>query len=460
MDSKSALSGRAARIPRVFCGTIWTMTSTTPQVEVPMLHSGEVGEVADLPDSSAKSSEWSRGVAHVAAMLAVGAYLYLMRRPSSISSATFWAEDGLIFFRDAAAQGWGSLFQPYAGQLFVFQRAVAIITALLPTVIQPWVYSVAATMAAVASCAIVLSPRWRFRVPIYARCLCFVALLCSPAADEVYLSLANSHWWLAVGLLLMGFLADPISRRVKLGELAFAAITALSGFAAIYSLPCLAVRAHRNRSRHSLTLLGVASVGVLVQMYYLVASARQTGLSSMLSQPKTDALILVRRIFAGPVLGDTGLAQVWPARLPDMWVWLIPVALGAAMLTLWIRGPRLEATALVAAISGGYVLMLWSLRDPLDALWVPIVEGRYVLVPVAAMYLTLILASPLGLWRRAATGVACVMLATGIASDYHLAPVDSVNWSQFSSCMEKAVTPTCSVVIPPAWTLVMPPTGH
>ena len=393
-------------------------------------------------------------------MLAVATYVYVLRQPTVLSSPTLWADDGPIFFKGAIERGLGAIFDPYNGQLFLFQRLVALFAAPLPVAIQPAVYAAVAIAAAVLACSIVLSSRWRSAAPRSARFLCLLALLCSPAVDEVFGTLASAHWWLAIGLLLLGMLSDPLSRRLKNGELAFTALTALTGFAALYALPSLAIRAFRNRSGHSRALLWVAFLGVLVQYGYLLTSARRGNLGGMLADPAINLIAFVRRIFAEAVLGDTNLAVLWPMRMPDWWVWLIPIALVAALIAVWVRAPRLETMALLLALVGGWALALWTmwtLANPQEVLW--LYGGRYLLVPMATLYVGLIMWWPKSTSGKATLGLACVLLATGLLSDYHLAPVPPADWAPFAACVEHRTT-TCSTVIPPGWPLDVTPPGR
>ena len=392
------------------------------------------------------------------AMLLAAAYVYFLRQPTVLTAATLWAEDGTIFLKGALEHGPGTLFEPYSGQIFVFPRIVALLAAPLPVSIQPAIYAAVAVAAAVLSCSIVLSSRWRFSVPLSARFLCLLALLCSPAVGEVFGTLTNAHWWLGIGLVLIGMLSDPLSRRLKLGELAFTALTALSGFAALYAVPSLAVRFFRNRSRHSLALLGVALAGILVQVGYLLNSGRPVNGTGMFNDPITEVIVLVRRVFAGSVLGDTNLALLWPKYLPDTWVWLLPIALIVALTAIWIRAPRIEVTALLLAQLGGWVLVMWSLTD-LTWLWLFQIGGRYFVVPMAMLYVSLIVSWPAGTLRRGMAGLACVLLATGILSGYHLNPLPYVDWTPFAACVEKHTT-TCTTVIPPDWQLEINPPGR
>jgi hypothetical protein len=389
------------------------------------------------------------------AMVLVAAYVYVLREPTFITASQFLGEDATIFFVGAVQHGVGAFLEPYNGQLFLYQRLVAFVAAPLPYTIQPAIYAVFGAAAAVFSCSIALSSRWRMSVPLNARFACMVALLCSVAVTDAFVSLVNAHWWLGVGLILLGMLGDPVSRRLKAGEVAFTAVAALSGFAAIYAAPSLAVRAIRNRSRHSLVLLGVALAGGLVQIVCLIISARPLS-GGFLQDPKTALLVLVKRVLAQPILGSANLADVWQYNLPNRWVWLLVVALGLALVVAWIRAPRLEAAALVLTIIGGWILALGAVPMPG---WEMSLFDRYYLLPIAAVYVSLILSWPAGPVGKAALGLACVLLATGLLSSYHLPPMAPSEWPSFAACL-KSDAHVCTETVAPGWEFQMAPPGH
>jgi hypothetical protein len=390
--------------------------------------------------------------APVFAMVAAAAFLYAMRRPSSILAPGLFADDG-TFFKDAIEHGWSAVLAPYNGQLFLVQRVFASLVAPLPILIQPALYYGIAMVAAVLSCSIALSSRWRFPVPLGARFLCVVALLCIPGIAETYGALSDMHWWLAVGLVLLGMLHDPLSRRLRIAEIVFVALTAASGFSALYGLPSLAVRAFKNRSRHSLALLGVALAGVVAELVYLLQSSRHGDLAGM-AHPVTAVLILAKRVPATLALGESNLAFLWPSRDAAVFDWLAVVVLVVALAAVWVRAPRLEMAALLLTLGGGWFLALWAMTSgaTIYMLFWLTSAARFFLVPRAVAYVSLVLVRPAGLLSRVAIGVSCVLLATGILSDYHLSPAQADDWAPFAACVEKRVS-TCTTVISPGWTL-------
>lgn len=406
-----------------------------------------------------------RSTGLIPGMIGIATYLYVIRSPATLTSATLWAEDGTVFFKDAIERGWSQLFVPYVGQVFVFQRTIAAAFAPLPVALQPSLYAAAAIAIAVLSCAIILSSRWRTSAPLGVRFACMVALLCAPGLGETYGTLANVHWWLAVGLLLIGLLRDPLTRPAKVGEVVFAAIVGLSGFAAVYGIPTLVVRLVRNRSRQSLAVLAVALLGLVAQVAFLLGSARRGDLMGIVSDPIVGLLVLAKRVGATAVQGDVNLTTLWPAVWPGAWGWLSVLALVAALALAWRRGPGLEMAALLLALLGGWLLALWALTQPggsTDWLLWPSAAERFFLVPRAVLPIGIVIAWPTAGRGRLPLGVAasCVLLAGGILSDYHVTQVlGVVDWSSFAQCVE-ATSGTCTTTIPPGWVLEVAARGR
>jgi hypothetical protein len=410
---------------------------------------------ADAPEPGAHRASRRLHAPLLVGMIAVATALLWLRNPASVLAPTLWAEDGTLFFRDAIERGWGALLDPYAGQLVVASRAIAAAVAPLPAAWQPTLYAVAALLLAVLSCAIVLSPRWRDAVPLGARFACLLALVCMPGVGETYGTLSNSHWWLGIGLLLVGMLQDPHSRLGRAGELAFAAAAATSGFVAIYGLPMLAVRALRTRKRHSLLVLGTATLGSAIQVGLLLASPRQGDLGVILADPIAGVAVLAKRVLATIALGDRTLAIVWPLDAPSLLGILAALGLAAAFVIIWARTPRLEVAVLGATIMGGVVLAMWAVTAPgasTGMLFWAAAASRFFLIPKAALLITVVATWSRDRAWRAAVAVILVMLTVGIAADYVVTPLPTVDWTQFARCVDES-SAECSTVIPPGWTL-------
>jgi hypothetical protein len=388
-------------------------------------------------------------------MLATGVLVYLLRNPMSVLAPTMWAEDGTLFFKDAVERGWTALLEPYAGQLIVVPRVMATLLAPLPAAVQPTLYAAAAAVVAVLSCGVVLSSRWRESVPIAARFACLLALVGMPGVGEAHAIVATSHWWLGIGLLLLGMLRDPSGRWSRAGEVAFVAAAATSGFVAVYAVPMLAVRALQARSRHSWLVLGTATVGCAIQVGSLLASSRRGDIGVILADPAAGLGVLAKRVLATIAIGDRGLAVVWPFDAPSVAGVVAACMVAALVALMWARSPMLEVGALIAAVVGGVVLALWALTGPgaeLGMLFWGGAASRFFLIPKAALLITVVATWSHDRVWRAAAALFLVILTVGIVADYAVTPMPRVEWTRFARCLDES-SDHCATVIPPGWTL-------
>ncbi|HUR60211.1 MAG TPA: hypothetical protein VM029_20980, partial [Opitutaceae bacterium] len=78
---------------------------------------------------------WVRLAIAVLALVAL-----ISRRPDMWNAPQFWAEDGIYFFKDAAAMGWRSWWVPCMGYLNLSSRTIACLTVSLPWEFIPLIY--------------------------------------------------------------------------------------------------------------------------------------------------------------------------------------------------------------------------------------------------------------------------------------------------------------------------------
>ena len=437
------------------------MDRVVRSITVALLGTGLARHAPSLTQvSEHAASKRARMPAVPRAFLAAGAALYLLvlRRPDSLFAPTMWAEDGVVFFKGAVDHGASSLFDGYNGQFLVLQRTVALVAEPLPVAWQPAIYAVVALLVTVGSCSWVLSARWGMPISFPVRVACLFALVCMPGTAEVTATLTNCHWWLAVGVLVIGCLTDPPRPPGRILEIAFVALTALSGFAVLYGLPALLFHAVRTKSRHSLTLVAVAVTGLVIETSYLIASPRE-GSAGRLTHigADTTVLLVVKKVFGLAALGDVNFAQSWPLRQAPLWAWTITFVLLALVVALFVALRAPQRYGLLCCVLGAWFLAIWSETRPggrFSALLLPGIGNRYFVPAIAAVYLLVLMATSRRRLRALVVATTAVLLLVGIASDYHLAPRGHVDWSEFARCVDGSQQ-TCTVVIPPGWEVVI-----
>jgi hypothetical protein len=155
----------------------------------------------------------SRDLARFLAVAAGLAVLLFLRRPDSLLSPQFWAEDGAEFFY---FQFYGSLplFKPYSGYLHLAPRAVAALAGLFPVRFAPLIYNIFALALAALCSAWFSLPHFRHLVRsdrLRAAACIFIAVM--PAAGTVLLNLTNVQWYLLTWLGLVCFQPFPATLK-------------------------------------------------------------------------------------------------------------------------------------------------------------------------------------------------------------------------------------------------------
>ena len=165
-------------------------------------------------------------VVAVLTLLALAAILSL-RRPGALGRPQFWAEDAVVLFSQARADGlWATLFRPYPGYLIVGERLVAWGASFGPAAWAPGLYAWATLAAHLGVGFLLMRPRLRAvgGGPMLALMTALV-----PHNGEIFLRLL-SLFWLAAPVVWMLILQDaPRTRGQALGDVALLVVAGLTG---------------------------------------------------------------------------------------------------------------------------------------------------------------------------------------------------------------------------------------
>ena len=198
--------------------------------------------------------------------LLVGVVLVL-RRPDSLHTPQFWAEDSTIFFQRAFEHpAIGTLAEPYAGYFHVVPRAVALVTVwCVEPEWAPLIFN-AAAIAIAAICLSLFGSR-RFRRTVrsdWARlAACLLAAHVHPSV-EILSTLTNVHWYMTLAAPLL--LIMPVHRR-RDAALAAAAMAAsgLSCPLLLFALPAAIIVLLRRRGAGRLPA-GMLTLAILLHV--------------------------------------------------------------------------------------------------------------------------------------------------------------------------------------------------
>jgi hypothetical protein len=356
--------------------------------------------IGPVPTTSRPWWEW----AIAAAVVIVGTIVSIARIPVAARNV-LWAEDASIFVQTAFEdRPFGGVFDPYAGYLHLFPRVVSLIVVnTAPLDFIPLVITIVAcaTTGLVAGATFVLL---RSRIPQSLPRIAVATAIgfSSVAALEVNGTIANSHWYLLVGLFVA--LAAPQERT---GPLILACvITALATLSdplsAVFLPLALAHLVAGGTTRRRM----IVPIAYLATLALQLAAAAGSTQESSTDSPTFDAMLravgyrVMLATAAGPDLAARLFATVGLIAIIAVSIIILALlAIGIA------KSPRHCSLAVAGAAAGiGVFVIATTIRwfpglDPIvDTRWG---GSRYSLVPVCLLVIALAATLPLVTSHRA-----------------------------------------------------------
>jgi len=215
------------------------------------------------------------------------ALAYIYRMPNGWLSATFWAEDGSIFFVQDYELGPLAIFETYAGYLHMVMRLFAFLIGYTPIVAASWLYKLASFFVFMSLAAYLSSSRMGIGMPKRALLLLILALF--PHGGELFGNLANQMSTGCLLLLVVATLQPPSTRFQLIRDLVVIFLFGLTGPYIFFLAPILVARnfaAYVNQGASSKTQLSwlVATSLALVtslaaHLYFTQMGSRFTGIT-------------------------------------------------------------------------------------------------------------------------------------------------------------------------------------
>jgi len=200
------------------------------------------------------------------AVAAVGLILFL-RKPDSLENPQFFAEDGTVFFIGARQLGLQAVLTPYGGYLHLMPRLIALAAGFFDPLWTPAVYNGAALCFDVAVMGLLFSRR----VPLPAKPGLALAFALVPHSGEVFLSLTDMQWCLALALVLLLLMDDAETAAQRWFDRIVLAVCGLTGPFICFLSPLFVVRAGVRRTAEAAILAFLALLAAAVQASYLYA---------------------------------------------------------------------------------------------------------------------------------------------------------------------------------------------
>jgi hypothetical protein len=155
--------------------------------------------------------------------------LLVLRHFDAFTTPQFWAEDGLVYFRQREIYGVrGSFFRPFAGYLHTVPRIIVAFIGLLPVRYAPLLNNLAATALEAGCLSLFVIPAFRtvVRSDVLRAALCITAAS-AIFANELIASLANSIWFLGMPVILGLLLPRDTIERLRIRTAVVVSIGAL-----------------------------------------------------------------------------------------------------------------------------------------------------------------------------------------------------------------------------------------
>ena len=174
----------------------------------------------------------------VIAVFGVTVALLFARAPDAFRAPQFWAEDAVVFWVQQYEQGFlGSLLQPSAGYLHVVPRLIAALTDFLPYQMHPAAFVAGVAGAAGWTAATIAG----LALPLPLAASLGVAALLVVPGGETLTTPTTVQWIMAPALPLIAAAASPAGRFARANQVAFVALSGLSGPFSISDDPDLAL---------------------------------------------------------------------------------------------------------------------------------------------------------------------------------------------------------------------------
>ena len=152
------------------------------------------------------------------------------RRPSLLTHAQFYAEDGTLWFAQAYNLGWlHSLLLPEAGYFNTMPRLAAGVALLVPLQRAPLVMAIVGLLIQALPVPLLLSSRLRNWAPLPTRLLLAVIYVAMPNTREILIVATNTQWHLALAALLLAIASSPRTWLGRAFDIAVILAAAFSG---------------------------------------------------------------------------------------------------------------------------------------------------------------------------------------------------------------------------------------
>lgn len=381
--------------------------------------------------------------------------LVLLRCPTVLTRASFWGEDGWVWYPSCYIHGWRCLLIDHTGYLQTISMLVALLAQPFPLYAAPTIFALAALIVQAAPGAFLMSWRMAEAIPSgWVRFLLAILLVVVPGMTEVYVNLTNAQWHLALLALLVLTATVPTSKAGRLFDTAILALSGLSGPFAVFLAPVGWLWWFGHRNRWSFWRACMISAAALIQLSLILlhGATRNPGGPGLGVSLRDFESIILNTILVGTIGWHSLLRNGWGpgfgwlygdnAAALGLSTLILLAAFTLAVLACRRSRPVLPAFLLFVALECVATLIdgLPANREPLWHEIATSLTSRYSFHPILAWIAVLVALAgdrSLGLRSLGRVGLATVLLFA-VPGDFLLQPLPPLGFPQEARAFEQA----------------------
>ncbi|MCI2291014.1 glucosyl transferase [Enterobacter sp. I4] len=330
----------------------------------------------------------------VAITFIIAFLLIWLRRPDLLTNAQFWAEDGRVWYAGVYN---GSIIDfiltPKNGYYQTISKLTAAVSLAIPIELAPLLFNIVAISIRAMAISFLLSSRMSDISFSGRLCVSLFAIL-MPEITEIHANITNTHWYLALYLLLILIARPAKSAAGKAHDIVMTIIAGLSGPFVVFMAPVVLMKLIHNKalqfrridiSKVDLISYIVAACSVIQAVSILLTADGTRTKAPLGASMDTLSSILSSRIFFSSF--STARDASWLWNYPFFKYLVCFIGFTAIVYTLIKSDWKMRSVVIFPAIMFAFALAKPQMANIEDQWPKFMLSGeRYTVIPSIAMF--------------------------------------------------------------------------
>ncbi|MCW4651038.1 hypothetical protein [Pseudomonas aeruginosa] len=374
----------------------------------------------------------------IALSFATAFLLMWARRPDLLVNPQFWAEDGYYWYSGAYN---GSILSfittPANGYFQTISKITAVFSLLAPIEYAPLLFNVVALSIRAACVSFLLSSRMGF-ASIHGRIAVALFAILMPEITEIHSNITNTHWYLALYLLMLLIAESPKTTHWKAHDIIVTVIASTSGPFCVFMMPIVLMRLVKNGAI-DFTAIKINKIDIVSAIVILCSAIQAASIFLTATGTRTRAPlgasienlanILSSRIFFGSFARAKDSSWLWDY---PFFKYLICFAGMIAIIYVFIKADwRIKSIIIFPTIMLAFALAKPQMANTVDQWPKFMLHGeRYLVIPnicLFAIYCYCISCLN-GTLKKAVTVSAISMYILVVAVNFKIQEMPDLKW--------------------------------